>query len=269
MDLIDTLNQKAGELPTTSDPKNWTSYEYYDDGLSSDYMWYIDVEENGAKYRGVYFTSYRPKQALDASNEANSEQDDNGYFIDTTYWFEYEPIRWTVLEEETGRALIICDLVIDSQEYDFSSNSYATSAIRKWLNDDFYNTAFGDLQQEIIETTVVDNSVASTGYDKNPYASANTNDKIFLLSRTEVKNTAYSISTVANRLKQATDYANVQGKYVDGTNVGWWWLRSPLCDGSGDESAIAHRIKTDGTIHSVNVNLTSGGIVPALWITLS
>lgn len=260
--ITSELDEKAGELPTNSNSQKWTSYGYYDNGSTSDYMWYIDVVLDGVKYRGVYFTYYRAKTIDGASSDSNSEQDDNGYYAGSTYWFEYEPITWTIISEKNGTALILCDMVIDSQEYDSISNSYAESAIRRWLNDDFYNTAFNSLQKEMIVTTTVDNSVASTGYSENPYASSNTSDKVFLLSRAEVKDTAYGITSNSSRLKEATDYANAQGKYVDGTNVGWWWLRSPL----SSESDIAHRIKTDGSIHSVGVGYTSGGVVPALWI---
>lgn len=260
--ITSELDEKAGELPTSSNSQKWTSYGYYDNGSTSDYMWYIDVVLDGVKYRGVYFTYYRAKTIDGASSDSNSEQDDNGYYAGSTYWFEYEPITWTIISEKNGTALILCDMVIDSQEYDSISNSYAESAIRRWLNDDFYNTAFNSLQKEMIVTTTVDNSAASTGYSENPYASSNTSDKVFLLSRAEVKDTAYGITSNSSRLKKATDYANAQGKYVDGTNVGWWWLRSPL----SSESDIAHRIKTDGSIHSVGVDYTSGGVVPALWI---
>ncbi len=50
-------------------PKTWTSYNYMtgtgheDDGLmeASDYMKFADFFFNGAKYRAVTFTEYRPR----------------------------------------------------------------------------------------------------------------------------------------------------------------------------------------------------------------
>ena len=264
-DLIDVLNEKAGELPTSEDPQEWTSYEYCNNGSTSDYMWYIDVEDEGVRYRGVYFESYRPALRSDSSSSANSNQDDSLYHTETIHWFEYEPIVWKVLAEEEGKVLVLCESIIDAQEYGVYSNSYAKSAIREWLNERFYNTAFNELQQEIILETTVDNSVASTGYPANSYASENTEDKIFLLSRTEVKNSAYGFTAEYLRSKGVTDYAKSQGVYSDVTSAGWWWLRSPLNNGNAN---ITHMIGTNGSMHSIDVAYSSGGVVPALWLSI-
>ena len=264
-DLVELLNEKAGELPTSDEPQNWTSYEYCNYGNVSDYMWYIDVEEDGVKYRGVYFESYRAALRSDTSSTTSSNQDDNSYYIEKVYWFEYEPITWKVLAEEEGKVLILCESIIDSQEYGTYSNSYATSTIRNWLNEEFYNTAFTELQQEIILTTVVDNSVASTGYPANSYASENTEDKIFLLSRVEVKDSSYGFTSEYLRAKTVTDYAKSQGVYSDIASSGWWWLRSPLNNGN---SNITHMIGTNGSMHSIDVAYVSGGVVPALWLSI-
>lgn len=264
-DLIDTLNELAGDLPTVLDSMDWTSYEYYSNGSQTDYMWYIDVEEEGSMYRGVYFTSYRPAHISEYSNSDKSEQDNNSYSTETVYWFEFQPILWTVLVEDEEKALIICESIIDAQAYDTSSNSYEGSMIREWLNKDFYETAFNEIQQELILDTTVDNSVASTGSQNNPYSSADTEDKIFLLSRAEVKDSTYGITDNSTRVKAPTDYAVAQGLYKDIGNVGWWWLRSPY----NDSYSVSYRIKTDGSIHSIDVGYITGGIVPALWLDLT
>lgn len=285
--LISTLNSKAGTLPTSSDSQAWTSYGYYISGNVSNFMWYIDVEQGGEKYRGVYFTFYRPYYTTTTSS--NTYQDNNGYTTSTVYWFKYEPISWTILSENTtdGTALILCDMIIDSQEYYITDsgtrtidgktvypNNYAHSTIRKWLNETFYNTAFSELQQQIILTTTVDNSAASTGYSSNSYACENTQDKIFLLSAQEVRNTAYGFasSTSTNdtaRIKKTTDYAQAQGAYTststDYAGNGRWWLRSP----NYYNSNAARDVNFDGYVNrSDRANDTSYGVVPALWIQL-
>ena len=200
--LTATLNTKAGTLPINSNSQTWTSYGYYINGIVSNFMWYIDVEQGGEKYRGVYFTSYRPHLTTMSSSASNTYQDDNGYTTSTVYWFKYEPISWTILSENTtdGTALILCDMIIDSQEYYINENSrtidgktvyannYAHSTIRKWLNETFYNTAFSELQKQIILTITVDNSVSSMDYRTNQFACKKTEDKIFLLSYRDVIN---------------------------------------------------------------------------------
>ena len=221
--LISELNTLAGSLPTSSNKANWTDYNYYISSSVTSFMYYqdIDYDNNGIyDYRGVYFTSYRPHYYSYSSS--NSYQDDNGYTRNTVYWFTYDPIEWNILTESSGKALIIANLILDSQDYypnssssSFShnggegyANNYELSNIRKFLNDNFYNTAFNDLQKELIEITEVDNSASSTASSSNGYACNNTNDKMFLLSYKEV--TTYYTSDSA-RTAKGSDYAKCQG----------------------------------------------------------
>lgn len=283
--LVSALNNMAGTLPTSSNSQNWTSYGYYVSGAVIDYMWYIDIESGEDKYRGVYFTSYRPRHTDYSSSSSNTYQDDNGYNTSMVYWFKYEPISWTVVNEDDGTAFIVCDMIIDSQEFDnengSSDNDYAESTIRRWLNDTFYNTAFNQYEQKRILTTAVDNSVESTGYEPNPYLGSwrrDTKDKVFLLSYVEVVDYCGSRQ---DRIKQATDYAQSQGAYTIFTrilgnplqpsstymSIGDWWLRSP-CNDTFYESLF---VSVQGYIYTnggVKVNNTSSGVVPALWIQL-
>ena len=247
----------------------WTSYGYYSSGAVSNYMYYIDKTYNGEKYRGVYFTSYRPLFCSDSSSTFNSYQGDNGYVTRTVYWFKYEPIKWLIVEEGNGKATLVAELILDSQQYDYDNgsynNNYAESTIRAWLNDTFYNTAFNELQQAIIQTVEVDNSVASTGYSSNPYACGNTYDKIFLMSYVEA--TTWFISRSA-RQKQGSDYAKSQGLYVSMSSSysgnSHLWLRSP----DRDSSNYARNVIYDGRINYNFVIDTDTGVLPALVIEL-
>lgn len=271
--LKSTLNSLAGTKPTSSNSYNWTSYGYYISGSVSNYMWYVDVENDGEMYRGVYFTSYRPYYCSASSSTGNTNQDDNGYTTSNIYWFKYEPISWTILNESNGTALILCDMIIDSQQFDYDGsyyNDYAESTIRKWLNETFYNTAFNDLQKEIILTTTVDNSVASTGDSSNPYACEDTEDKVFLLSYKEL--TTY-LTTTASRMKKTTDYAKSQGACTSTSSSylgnGYWWLRSPI----NYFSNYARYVYYDGNVNYSYyyydyVYSTSRGVVPTLQIQL-
>ena len=216
----------------------------------------------------------------------------NGYNTSTVYWFKYEPIKWRILSEEGGEALILCEMIIDSQEYYINSNShdggyannYAISTIRAWLNDTFYNTAFNDLQKEIIQLTTVDNSARSTNPNnnatafnsgKNTCACANTEDHIFLLSEQEVTNSAYGFNAgysnydTARRM-QTSDYSRATGAHMststDYYGNGYWWLRSP----SYDYSSSARFVDGVGSASNyLDVYRTYVGVVPALVIRLS
>ena len=280
--LTSALTTLAGTLPTSSNSANWTSYGYYIERSVSNYMWYIDKEYNGEKYRGVYFTSYRPYGCDYSSSAGNTRQDNNGYYTSTVYWFKYEPIKWRILKESDGKALILADLAIDSQQYyhdrydgtqtrndkSVYANNYAESDIRKWLNDTFYNTAFTSLQKGLIEITNVDNSASSTKYDSNSYACENTNDNVFLLSYKEV--TGYLTSSSERQMK-SSDYAKSQGcwqnTYSSYNSNCLWWFRSPS---DFRRSDCAYIVDWDGSVLiSSSVNETYNGVLPALVIRLS
>ena len=220
----------------------------------------------------------------------------------TEYYFKVEPIRWRILSEEDGVAFILCDSIIANvpyqSDYTYDSGSYYTTAngapsgtyannykyseVRAWLNATFYETAFNSLQQEIVLTTEVDNSAASTNsYGNetcwnngvNDYACENTNDKIFLLSESEVTNDLYGFAAYSEydtaRRMLTSDYSRATGAYMstssDYYGNGWWWLRSPYCS----YSYYARDIFNDGSARDYyNVYNTYVGVVPALRIRL-
>ena len=194
----------------------------------------------------------------------------------TVYYFKVEPIRWRILSENGDTALILCDSIIANHRYDDSSNNYANSEIRAWLNEQFYNTAFDSLQRELILTTTVNNSASTTGdksssnWMNNPYACADTNDKIFLLSGEEATNTAYGFSSdeddyVVARRMIPSDYTLATGTIYDSCyGSGWWWLRSPYCY----IDDYARLVTYDGCGGCDHVRITGNGVVPALQIRL-
>lgn len=74
---------------------SWQSYGYSSGAGSAgtakvgDYMQYADVVYDDDMYRAVRFSQYRPSKTSDSATEDQSEQDDNGYSINTVYWFKY------------------------------------------------------------------------------------------------------------------------------------------------------------------------------------
>ncbi len=278
--LTATLNTMAGAKPTEENDYAWSSYGYYigtgsvnSQSKEADYMWYQDVTYSGEKYRGVYFSSYRPLYTDMSSSTENSAQDENGYATSTIYWFKYQPVRWKILEEVDGYATLLCEMLVDAQEYNYTSNSqtvneetvyannYEYSTIRAWLNANFYNTAFTALEQEIVQTVTVDNSAATTANASNGYACADTQDKVWLLSYQEV--TTY-FNNDESRKKKLTDYALCQGGYTWANNDGYWFLRSPVHTNGG----AALDVDDHGEIYNRSITITSRGICPALKIRL-
>lgn len=292
---INALNKLAPEWD------EWTSYGYYsDDGNGSmkqgDWMRYTDVIYNGAKYRGVKFTLYRPEfTRYSAHNSTSSYQYENGYSVNIVYWFKFEPIDWRVLDPATG--LVMCETIIDSQPYsntiysngggtysyfnDASYKNYAsdyeTSSIRKWLNEDFYNTAFTDSEKKEINTTTLNNNGYYTsngyvGYEK--LDSNSTDDKVFLLSYNDVKNSNFgfnsnNLSYDIARRAQGSDYAQCQGLHVYRNSSSayngnsYWSLRSP-----GDASNCYCHVNVGGNYGAgfFYVAYTAYGIRPAICL---
>ncbi len=299
--LNETLTASAGALPTADDAQSWQSYGY-NGGTAG--MWYLDVKVGGESYRGVYFTSYR-----DYTNaQGVAYQEKNGYLTSSelnahVYWFKYEPVKWRILSEDaSGKALILCELAIDAQDYQSNdltakndgsyvldeegkivvddngqkvvANNYAESTIRKWLNETFYAQAFDGLQRGLIAQAEVDNSGATTKVDangENDFACDNTTDNVFLLSYADVMNTEYGfLASNANgdaaKEKKVSDYAQCQGAYADkGDGDGDWWLRSP-------DNAYGYNVSVvngNGGCYTVaSVQSDGRGVCPALYIQL-
>lgn len=284
--LVSALNKAS---------KKWVSYGYYSgDGSDGsmkpgDWMEYADFVYNGKKYRAVTFSQYRPLATIMTSSAENTFQDDNGYSVNTTYYFEYEPLIWRILDPATG--LILCENIIDSQAYSnteygdgsdpynsswaaawndsmhtYYANDYATSSIIKWLNSDFYNTAFTQAQKSNILTAELDNKAYSDSY--SAFNSKTTYDKVFLLSWNEVQNTAYGfrsgVSSSAYREAKGTDYAKCQGLWVKTSNgCSPWRLRS-----AGNYSDYACDVGYDGDLNNdFSIEGTNHGVRPALKIS--
>lgn len=275
----------------------WASYDYYIgtgteyDGnmTSSDYMKYADLKLNGEKYRAVRFSQYRPKVTSDVSSEATSAQDNNGYYLNTTYFFKYEPLTWTVLDPEEG--YVMSNIAIDAQAYEnfsyydpdsfdsasgpmvyngkdckYLANDWSKSSLREWLNRDFFNTAFTAEEKAQIGKTYLDN----TNPFSPKYDCAGTFDKIFTISFYDAINSDYGFDEDGSRsdlarVRPATDYAKCQG--VDAadatTTLPYWWLRT-----TGHYGAFAFGVAPGGWIISsgggyYNVNRTDNAVVPA------
>lgn len=288
--LVSSLNSLAGTLPTSSNSYNWTSYNYYMIGSKQNYMWYIDETYNNSKYRGIYFIKYRPRSCLlDTTSSTDSQQAANYYYTYKVYWFKYEPVKWRILTKENDKAFLMCNMAIDSQQFNFKNyydhnNSYKDSTIREWLNSTFYNTIFNEVQKNIIETTNIDNSERSSNpYNNtkywnngnNSYACENTNDKVFLLSEYEVTNPAYgfnSVETATNATLQlkSSDYAKSQGCWQGWSDseylgISEWYLRSPCYDDICNVRSVDFKGSPNSFCRD---SITGAGIVPALWIAL-
>ncbi len=275
--IVATLAQMSGERPVKGNSGKWTDYGYYYHGTKEEYMWYIDLEYGSARYRGVYFDKNRPYMITGL----NSYQEDNGYNINTLYWFKWEPIEWNILEKKDGAAFLMSGLVLDSHEVYLDqeaqrtidgktvfANNYKESTIRDWLNREFYNWAFDELDQSMINITLVENGETASGGDCEGNICEDTMDRVFLLSYADIINTAYGFdedvfAEDAKRKLEITDYAKCQGIKIEYGSCGWW-LRTP----ANNPNSSIYVTEKGKTNYVAKVTFTHRGVVPAIWIML-
>ena len=101
-----------------------------------------------------------------------------------------EGIKWVILDkdEENNRALVMSKYVIEASVYHNKTGdvTWETSYIRKWLNSDFYNNAFNNYEQDLIEEIIV--QTKDEIHENYMTKGGNvTKDKVFLLSTDEIE----------------------------------------------------------------------------------
>ena len=192
---------------------------------------------------------------------------------------ETEPIKWRVLSVDGDDAFLLADRSLDCQPYytEWAEVTWETSALRAWLNDDFYNNAFSSSEQSaIMTTTVINEDHPKFGTDSGN----NTQDKVFLLSISESLNEEYGFPNdpsvrSATRWSKNTAYTAERGAYsyfsndetYIGNGRGYWWLRSP-----GINGFLASYVIHYGDINQTGSNVNAydfSGIRPAIHLDLS
>lgn len=180
-------------------------------------------------------------------------------------------LNWLVLEERDGKALLLCERLVDFRPYRYSdeeNKSWCESGVRDWLNGRFYDGTFTDEEMaRIVETNVVNND--------NPWFGVNggkdTVDNVFLLSIEEVVRYFGDSGNLSNHTDKDVwvlydDYNdNRLAQYIDGDVNAWWWLRSP-----GMNYLYSASVSIDGSINLSGDYVVSGGggVRPAMWIWL-
>lgn len=182
-------------------------------------------------------------------------------------------IEWRVLAVENGKALLLSEKILDCKPYNDKNNNvtWEICTLRKWLNDEFYNTSFNADEKVKIQTT----QLVNKDNPKHGTSGGNdTNDKVFLLSIADVLNPGYGFSADESaedpaRRALVTDFAESNGVFVVHdyyiSGCGSWWLRSP-----GDNQNGACSVFRNGDIlhYSSSLDVPSLGVRPAVWIKL-
>ncbi len=274
--LLEALN---AALPTSDQKGGWTAY----DEKSAPGMQYMDVEYEGAKYRAVTFTDYRPHMTQKPA-EAGDHQANNGYEAGKVYWFAYEPVLWRILsvDQSGDKAMVLSEKILDAREFyptalthkeeisgreeTVYANNYEFSTLRKFLNGEFAATAFANGESAFIPEKTVLNDKEQSASAENSYVCRNTEDRIFLLSYKEARKSSYGFMAQTARQKTVTDYARCLGAYANEKGQGYWWLRSPNALEGGEYIA---GVTPDGMYRNMYYDYTFVGVAPALRLDFS
>ncbi len=176
-------------------------------------------------------------------------------------WDGLEDIEWIVLSQKEDRILIISRFCIDSQPYNstLESVTWENSSLRKWLNGDFFDTAFSQEEQTRILSVENENLAHSTAGTSSGRA---TKDRVFVLSQEEVKGFFHTNSA---RKASPTAYAMAEGAYRDPNSLtSWWWLRTNSF--LGDHVTYV-TCGGDASSEGREVTRRDAGVRPVMWIS--
>ena len=261
----------------------------------------VTIDENKTVEQGDY-TYYKGSDGFWYAKQAdiNDDNTEKYYKVEPIKWkvidesYDIDGENGTA----TGKLLFAENVVVACAYYDYHDvnrtiseatvypNNYKESRVRAYLNGlsytkkasastdvendstfngkGFLNTAFTSILQTGIVTTEVNNDATTTQYSTGSYACDNTDDKIFLLSYSEV--TTYYTKKPA-RIRETTDFAQATGAYQsDNEGEGGRWLqRSP--NNLPGNSYSTYFVNETGYADNYNkVDLTNYGVVPALCI---
>jgi hypothetical protein len=217
-----------------------------------------------------------------------------------------EPIRWIALDIIDSKALLLSQRVLDGENYHNENIeiTWKDSDIRKWCNNDFFDSAFTERDQKIILSSFIDNQdayeVTVPGEIYHPYpdipeivlhksvpsriVSVDTTDKVFLLSvqeclrYKELLSLSFSLPALTRYAKQRgvlptpCDYVELNGSIYEQKTVdlcAYWWLRTRATFGShASVCYAAGNVAPAGSM--VYLGEKCGvGVRPAIWIDLN
>ncbi len=158
-----------------------------------------------------------------------------------------EPIEWQILDRKDGKALLISRYILDRYTCD---DSLEFLKVRDWLNNDFYNTAFDEEKEYIVETNQEYEGFSGTG---RRYV-----DSVFLLSSTEVE-TYFDGNETNTRAAVGTAYVK---------DFETWWMRDKKIRNEWD-SPNSEDIACVNKFGKFVQAGSTHGIRPAIWVDMA
>ena len=213
---------------------------------------YINFGELGVIFENVRFDAEYQEIVKKFSKKV-------GDIIKLGEWHS-NPIEWQILEIRDGEALLLSKYALACKKYHKNvAITWENCDLRKWLNGEFFQTAFnGDAARSILERHV------SAHYNSiHKVDSGNdTQDKVFLLSikeateyfRADEERACVSLFFVKNEV------------YISDSRACQWYLRS-----CGYNANYVATVNADGSVNSFGECVCSKncGVRPVMWVDLS
>lgn len=173
-----------------------------------------------------------------------------------------ERIEWIVAERQADKVLLVSVYGLEGEAFqkEYEATDWEASSIREILNSDFVDMAFTEQEQELITTTRI---VTEANSQYGTSGGSFTYDKVFLLSVEEAEK--YFTDDEARRLAPTTMAGRRGANMNPREGSSWWWLRT-----MGEKPDMAATVNIDGEINleGERVNIVSGVVRPAMWVTI-
>ena len=282
----DNTNNRLSALPTLNNEQNTIEYGLYPQSLVTDESLTSILKNLSKKYikeNGWYlYEDNYYAMAIGSSYDGHQYPFDNGGHVTSskTYFFKCEPIKWKILSSENNNYFCLAEKVLENHTFNVSrarreingetiyANNYEHSDIRKWLNNEFLDSAF-TFGSHYLQDTLVDNSLESTTHNENPYLCNDTIDKIFLPSFKDMQ--SYDFNDDLSRRGLTSEYARTVGvrcatdEHGEYITSGFYFTRTPL---KTQEDEIIN-IPPQGTLNSSRkVDYASYGVRPCATIKI-
>lgn len=231
---------------------------------NEDYCYYFELYHLGEENSECIFSIKLMNTVKTIDNNiteipdnSDCEQIEFGSYIqDSIDCCESQTIVWDVIEDDGDKLLVISHKCLDCRVFNDGENSanWNKSEIRKWLNGEFFETAFSEMEKERVLLTQLEGGKTSK-----------TKDRVFLLNKEE-----YFLLDCNNQSALMTKYAREKYsqelgyKYTE--PYAFWWLREPGVDVKGGYD-LTH-VCANGSLNGFARSDSShpNGIRPAMWI---
>ncbi len=188
-----------------------------------------------------------------------------GHFTQSGSHAPPEPLSWLVLENLENKLLLLSKYAL--YEMSFDGYSWASSKIRRWLNNEFLSSAFSEDEQQFISpVTLFERDLPCCHPTEKKGSSI---DQIFLLSRGDVEK---HFPIPESRITSRTPYARSKLDDMRDDEISVWWLRNARIesyDGATRQYVNRAICVLDGQIYDYGMESEDiASVRPALIVNL-